>query len=119
MVQRVLEGIEDDSLEVFVVWISAIRTDSYEASIQSRELIPDPRARHYWDGSRAVGHALAPVLETRMAMAWDVYVAYEPGAEWDSSPPEPADWLHQKQSEEPARYLDEAKLGEVLSNVMK
>jgi hypothetical protein len=119
VVQSVLEGIDDPSLQVFVVWISAIRTDGYEAAIESRGLIPDPRVRHYWDGNQDVGNALAPVLKTQMSMAWDVYVAYRPGVKWESSPPEPAEWLHQKPSEGPARYLSGAKLEDLLRGISK
>lgn len=117
--QRVLSRIEDPSLQVLVVWIPAIRTDSFEASLQSRSLIPDERARHYWDESRALGMALAPVLGTRMSMAWDVYLAYDGDASWDGAPPAPSDWLHQKQSEDRSRYLEEATLEEMLMDVLK
>ena len=108
--QRVLEQVDDESLHVAVVWIAALRTDNLQASLQSQRLIPDKRVRHYWDGAQAVGNALAPVLETNMAMAWDVYLAYGADAVWSDTPPEPQNWLHQKGSEEPERYMNEEKL---------
>ena len=118
MVQRVLSKIDDDRLDVFVVWIPAIRGDSYEASLRSRSLVPDKRARHYWDGNRELGFALSPVLNTQMQMAWDVYLGYEGDAEWESGPILPKDWLHQKPSEEPERLLDEAKLEAMLRELL-
>ena len=114
-----MDDVDDDSLRVFVVWTAAIRTDHYEASIESRKLIPDARARHYWDGEQKYGYALAPVLGTRMDFAWDVYVVYEPGTSWGSAPPAPADWLHQKRSEDPERYLEEKKLEKLLKSLSK
>jgi hypothetical protein len=116
-VQQVLDGIDDESLRVYIVWTAAISSDHYDASVESRSLISDSRARHYWDGERALGHALSPVLGTRMRFAWDVYLAYEPGTKWETPPPEPADWLHQKQSEPAERYLEPAKLETMLKEV--
>lgn len=117
--QQVLSRIDDDSLHVAVVWIAALRTDNYDAAIQSKRLISDARARHYWDGAQAVGNALAPVLETNMSMAWDVYLAYGPQATWEGAPPEPRNWLHQKGSEEPERYLNEEKLEAMIRDILE
>ncbi|HSF17010.1 MAG TPA: hypothetical protein VLK65_15780 [Vicinamibacteria bacterium] len=114
-----LSRIEDRSLQIFVVWLPAIRTDSYEEALKSRSLIPDIRARHYWDESRALGNALAPILETRMSMAWDVYLAYDGEARWDGTPPTPSNWLHQKQGEDPKRYLEETTLEAILRSASK
>ena len=118
MVQRVLEQVDDDSLHVAVVWIAALRTDDFQASLQSRRLIPDKRVRHYWDGAQAIGTALAPVLETNMAMAWDVYLAYGPDASWEAAPPKPEGWLHQKGSEDPERYMNEEDLLAMIRSVL-
>ncbi|HXV63133.1 MAG TPA: hypothetical protein VEK15_20710 [Vicinamibacteria bacterium] len=94
-------------------------TDSYEEALKSRSLIPDIRARHFWDESRALGNALAPILETQMSMAWDVYLAYDGEARWDGTPPSPSNWLHQKRGEDPERYLEEATLEQMLRNLSK
>ena len=118
MVQSVLGTIDDDSLEVFVVWIPAIRTDSYEASLDARQLISDPRAKHYWDGSQAFGEAMAWAAGTRMRMAWDVYFTFDKDATWEDAPPQPSDWLHQKASEDPTRILKGDKLEQMLRNIL-
>lgn len=117
--QRVLEKIDDPKLEVLVVWIPAIRGDSYEASLQSRSLISDSRARHYWDGSQALGNAVATEIETNMNMAWDVYLAFDGTAKWGATPPKPVEWLHQKGTEDPDRRMDEASLEALLRQVLE
>ncbi len=117
--QRVLSKIEDPNLEILVVWIPAIRSDSYEASLQSRSLIPDSRARHYWDASQALGNAVAPVIGTKMRMAWDVYLVYGKDASWQGAPPEPIDWMHQKGTEDPERVLEDDKLEAALRAALK
>jgi hypothetical protein len=121
VVQKVLSGIDDKSLRVSIVWTAALRNDTYEESIRSRELVTDPRVRHYWDGANAVGTLASPVLGTKMQMAWDVYFAYGRGAKWEEKPgpPNPANWLHQKISEDPKRRMDEASLGAMLRDVLK
>lgn len=119
MVQSVLSQYDDESLEVHVVWIAAIRTDHYEASLESRNLITDERVKHYWDGDQLLGGALAQVLNTRMDLAWDVYVAYDGEASWDGSPPEPSAWLHQKGSEDPRLRMNPSSLEAMLKSVSK
>jgi hypothetical protein len=120
VVQKVLSGIEEDSLQIAIIWTGVLQNDTYQSAIQSRELVPDSRVLHYWDGSGALGTAYSPVLGTNMRMAWDVYLAFSPGASWGSgAPPAPADWLHQKSGEEPARYLNEEKLEKMLRSILE
>ena len=119
MVQRALEQLEGEPIDVFVVWIPAISGDRYEATENAMTLIPDERARHYWDGSQALGEALSPTLGIRAQMAGDVYVVYDGAAEWGDAPPAPTSWLHQKAGEDPALELTEERLVEQLQNALK
>jgi hypothetical protein len=114
VVQRVLEQLEGEPIEVFVVWIPAIGSDRFEATENAMTLIPDERARHYWDGSQALGEVLSPSLGIRAKMAWDVYVVYDGAAEWEDSPPRPLSWLHQKAGEDVLLELTEERLVEQL-----
>ena len=124
MVQRVLEELEGEPIDVFVVWIPAIGSDRFEATENAMTLIPDERARHYWDGSQALGEALSPTLGIRAKMAWDVYVVYDEVAEWEQSgpsgdaPPQPLSWLHQKAGEDEALELTEERLVERLREAL-
>lgn len=89
--------MKSDELSVHVVWTPVLASDSFEAAQQAPELIPDYRAKHYWDNDRSLGLAYARVVELPRgrALAWDIYFTYGRGAEWTSSPPEPAYWAHQ------------------------
>ena len=53
-------------------------------------LIPDPRATHYWDGDRVLGAWFAQQEEYKSAtfgpIAWDTYFLYGPEARWDDIP---------------------------------
>ena len=106
-----LDSLEGEPLDVFVVWIPAIPSDRYEETARARKLISDDRARHYWDGSQAFGEAVSPLLGLRAKMAWDVYAIYGADAGWST---EPMHWMHQLRQEDPARMLDEKALTEQL-----
>lgn len=114
-----LEKVPDASFDLFVVWIPAISGDDYEEAMRSTSLVPDLRARHYWDGSQALGEALSPVLGLRARMAWDVYLLYDGDARWDDKPPTPRHWLHQRPGEDPARELSEPALETDLRELLK
>ena len=67
-----------------------------------------PRIRHYWDGDRHVGSAVSPLIEGLDIPAWDVWMLYEPGAEWHSGAPVPTWWEHQLSwlDQHKERFLD-------------
>jgi hypothetical protein len=79
---------------------------------EAAELMPDARARHYWDGGRVVGRGYQKLkLGGRTldigAEAWDVWLLFDRNARWtDSGPPEPAWWEHQLQGLPQERRLD-------------
>ena len=109
--------MKDVPLDVLVVWIPAIAGDDYAAANRSQSKVVDERARHYWDGSQALGEAFAPVLELRSRMAWDVYLLFDKDADWKEAPPAPAAWLHQLMGENPDRQLSEEGLEEAIAKL--
>ena len=54
------------------------------------DLIPDPRATHYWDGDRLLGTWFPEQKEyesvTFGPIAWDTYFLYGPKAKWAEVP---------------------------------
>jgi hypothetical protein len=119
VVQRALDELDGEPIDVFVVWIPAIGGDRYEATDNAMTLIPDERARHYWDAGQALGEALAPALGIRAKMAWDVYAVYDESIQWGDAAPSPSSWLHQKRGEDPALELTEEKLVEQLREALE
>jgi len=114
VVQTVLDRHKDAPIDVLIVWIPAIAGDDYAAADRSMNQVPDERARHYWDGSQALGEAFSAVLGIRSRMAWDVYLLFDADADWKDAPPAPAEWLHQLVGEDPARELSEERLEEAI-----
>lgn len=75
-------------------------------------LMPDPRARHYWDGGRVAGRAyptlaLDDVVVRLNVEAWDVWLLFDASATWTAAAaPEPAWWEHQVRGMPDERRLD-------------
>ena len=103
----VLEAIEDPSLRVYVVWVLMLPEDQ---SVQAQEascLVSDQRASHFWDAERVLPTLFSSVLNLSSGYpAWDVYLAYPPGARWDDEPPKPPYWQHQLGGAAMAPQLD-------------
>lgn len=105
MQKQVLDTIKDDNLRVHVVWTPVLGDDDRDASLESRNLIPDPRAVHYWDDELDLGLAYgrAVALPPGRDLAWDVYFVFDQGTMWEGNLPVPAEYSHQLGRDE--RYL--------------
>ena len=100
-----------DRLRVYVVWVP--KTEGTREDIADvLDLVPDARARHFWDGSGALMAAFNQVLGLGED-AWDIYMAYGPEARWTGDlPSAPTYWMHQLGQREAPRvqgpYLEAA-----------
>ena len=116
MQTEVLDKIDDAALRVFVAWVPILPDDSEASAIESSALVPDARASHYWDASRALPPLFAPVLGLPEGWpAWDVYMVFAPGVVWGASPPAPSYWEHQLGDEVDAPVLE----GPTFRNVVR
>jgi len=72
------------------------KRQGHEADVaMATRFVPDPRATHFWDGSKVLVQGFNPVLGLGQD-AWDVYLIYGPTARWDGpTPPRPDFWMHQ------------------------
>ena len=98
MVQNeVLEKVDGKDVTAFVVWIPTFPGDNRGKALRARNLVPDARARHFWDGKLELGKRYRGVLSLPegIEVAWDVYFVFGPDAEWKESPPAPGVWQHQ------------------------
>lgn len=79
---------------------------------RAARLLPDPRARHYWDGDRVVGRAYQRLKIGTETIdlgteAWDVWLLFDRRAAWtDEGPPAAAWWEHQLYGGPEERTLD-------------
>lgn len=116
---EVLEQIDDSSLRAYIAWVPILPDDKHSEAVESMTRIPDARAAHFWDEQRALPELLNPVLSLPEGWpAWDVYLAYPPGATWAQAPPAPAFWHHQLGDEPKAPKLDAPAFAEQLRSLL-
>jgi hypothetical protein len=90
---------------VYVVWSSQLGAEEKHVA-GATALVPDRRARHYWDDGRLTGSAFQPVLGLPVA-AWDTWMLFDRDAVWrGDTPPHPAWWEHQMSAGPPELHLD-------------
>jgi hypothetical protein len=112
-----LEQIQSDKVKVFVVWIKRFFGDSRDAAQEAMSLVPDGRARHFWDSSGRLSKRYAKVVELpgKKTFAWDVYFVFGPKAVWSETPPAPDFWMHQLGGRDTGNMLDGRKFREAIA----
>lgn len=105
--EKVLDVIDSEDVSAHIVWMPVLRGDNFDAAERAPKLIPDVRARHYWDGDQDIGKLYGRIVELPIGreLAWDIYFVFEPGVVWDEVAPVPTDWAHQLGRDE--RLLEE------------
>jgi hypothetical protein len=102
---------------VYVVWSSQVGGGERNVG-NAAKLVPDRRARHYWDGDQVVGKAFQPILGTPEA-AWDVWMLFDRKARWEGdSPPRPAWWEHQLYGMPPELLLDSERFAKKAREIL-
>lgn len=96
MQRSILEAYPDSNISVGIVWINILENDTEMMAIEAAgRFIADSRVLHFYDPQKRTGKAIARSLGGTGEVAWDVYMFYEKGAEWDEDPPRPSEWMHQ------------------------
>lgn len=114
--KQALAKTDSDELKVYVVWIRRFPGDSLKAAQAATSLVSDKRARHFWDGTGAIGRLYGSSLKLPQGkkFAWDVYFLFEPKAEWKADPPVPTFWMHQLGGPTTGNRLDGAKFRDAI-----
>jgi len=66
-----------------------------EEALPSVKFLNDKRFLHFYDQDQIVGQEIANRMGWDGHVAWDIYLFYEPHADWDKIPPKPTYWMHQ------------------------
>jgi hypothetical protein len=104
----------DPRVHTFVVYVPALGAE--EKHVQAAiPLMTGPRVGHYWDEEGISGLEFQEALDIPM-YAWDVWMIYQPGQNWDpgSTPPVPVFWQHQLPSLPTEQRLDAEKFAQVV-----
>ena len=92
--QSVLKDISDTRLRIYIVWLPMFPSDSRSWAQTKSDEFRDDRVSYYWDGGRIAGGEWRNVLGIDRT-AWDVYMMYGSGIDWDKQTPAPSFWMHQ------------------------
>ncbi len=119
--EEVLEEVRSGQLAVYVVWEPIMATDGEVPARRATSLVPDPRAIHFWTDATDVGEAFQSALALDGEPAWDVYLLYPPGVEWNSNDaPSPTYFMHQLGGRLPDdRLLNGGALAEKVREVLR
>ena len=85
----------DDDISATIVWIPILDKDTLAAALPSVKFLSDKRFKHLYDQHQNVGKTIANSVGWTGKVAWDIYLYYEPYAEWTDKPPKPVYWMHQ------------------------
>ena len=78
--------------------------DDLAAANAQQEIFQDNRVQHYWDAEKTLGKAVADSMLSNTPIAWDIYLLFQPGTEWNSLKfPVPDFWMHQLSEDESLR----------------
>ena len=108
MNRDLLSSTQDHRLQTFVVHVPVIGAEAKHVR-PAAKLLPSQNVRHYWNESGAVGWWLSNQCEVKNSKksvyAWDVWLLFEPGAQWHKdSPPRPRLLMHQLEELERTRF---------------
>jgi len=95
VLKSIIETFPDADIDVAIVWINKLPADSRKAAEKSAGTFNDPRICQFYDPQQRSGQAVANSLGWLGRVAWDIYLFYTAGSQWDATPPAPVDWMHQ------------------------
>jgi hypothetical protein len=120
-----MDQVKDESLRAYSVWVPILLTDAERAVPNATRRLPDNRVIHFWDGKGELVEAYKTILPTKNAetgeyiKAWDVYLVFAPGVEWQDRPPAPSFWMHQLYSVDPKNAFDSKALASEIERALK
>jgi len=120
-VVKTLKSVGDDRVRAYIVWLPIFGGDFKGEARKLSDSFPDKRVSYFLDPESLSGHFWERILKTEREIAWDVYLLYGAGAQWEKDPLPPDFWMHQLGGVTKAPRLDQpeftAKLKEMLSEI--
>ena len=93
------------NVAVYVIWSPQLGAKEKHVA-SATALVPDRRAKHYWDERMLIGTAFQSLLGLPVA-AWDTWMLFDRTATWrGDDPPNPAWWEHQLRAGPPELHLN-------------
>jgi hypothetical protein len=119
-VQGIFEQLSHPQLMGTIIWEPMMADDDLAAANVQQELFQDSRVEHYWDADKILGKLVANSMLENTPIAWDIYLLYQPGNQWNNENfPTPNFWMHQLEEDESLRLNPEALHQKVMNAVNK
>ena len=91
-----MEAPAHDGVHQVIAWIPMLDSDERPAAVEVSAMFRAARVPQLWDGARRLGAEVGRSVGAPGWTAWDIYLFYDPGAEWtDAGMPPPSAWLAQ------------------------
>ena len=108
VVQGIFEQLSHPQLAGTIIWEPMMADDNLAVANTQQELFQDSRVQHFWDAENVLGRIISDSMLENTPIAWDIYLLYQPGANWDSDKfPTPDFWMHQLEEDESLRLNPE------------
>ena len=91
----IIEKFRNADIGISIVWIKKLAGDSVQTASKASKIFSDHRVSQFYDHDQIVGKEVANRLGWNGQVAWDIYLFYQSGAEWNETPPQPIHWMHQ------------------------
>jgi hypothetical protein len=114
-----LKNVSDDRVRAYVIWDPIFGGDFDGEAKKLSNVFPDKRVSYFKDPDSLTGNLWKRVLKLDNEIAWDVYLLYAAGAQWDQEPPQPDFWMHQLFGVTEAPLFDELILETKLKEMLK
>ena len=92
---KTLKSVSDGRVKAYVVWLPIFGGDFRGEARKLSNSFRDKRVSYFIDAKSETGKLWERVLRTERLIAWDVYLLYAAGSNWEEEPPQPAFWMHQ------------------------
>lgn len=106
---KTLKRAGDNRVRAYIIWLPIFGGDFNGEARKLSASFRDKRVSYFLDSGSLSGTLWERILKTEREIAWDVYLLYGAGAQWDEEPPPPTFWMHQLDGVTKAPRLDEAE----------
>jgi hypothetical protein len=93
--KSIIKSFPNLDIGINIVWIKKLPGDSERTAKKAAESFTDHRVSHFYDQDQIAGKEIANSIRWDGHVAWDIYLFYNSGDEWNDSPPRPIHWIHQ------------------------
>jgi len=115
---KTLKSVTDDRVRAYIVWLPIFGGDFKGEARKLSNSFRDKRVSYFLDPESETGKQWERVLKTERVIAWDVYLLYGAGANWQDTPPLPGFWMHQLGGVTKAPLFDQATFTTKLKGIL-